>query len=133
MSVLAQALLTLVRSHLVSLMLLSVRHNMNNLKGFLFAHFRDEGLGGLEGGHVVLRDHDGRVLGDVAGGLLGAFLNREAAKATEIDVLAAGQGVLDTFHEVFHYALHFDALHAGAFRDFIYDFSFSHDIFLFYF
>lgn len=35
MSVLAQAFLTLVRSHFMSLMLLSVRHNMYNLKDYL--------------------------------------------------------------------------------------------------
>ena len=133
MSVLAQAFLTLVRSHLMSLMLLSVRHNMNNLKGFLFAHFRDERLGGLESRHVVSGDHDGGILGNVASRLLCTCLYREAAEAAKIDILSVGQGVLDAFHEVLNNALHFDFLNASALSDLIYDFSFSHDIFLFYF
>ena len=51
MSVLAQAFLTLVRSHFMSLMLLSVRHNILILKVFL-ADLGDESLGGLESGHL---------------------------------------------------------------------------------
>ena len=43
MSVLTQAFLTLVRSHLMSLMLLSVRHNNIVLKGFLLADLVGEG------------------------------------------------------------------------------------------
>ena len=130
MSVLTQAFLTLVRSHLMSLMLLSVRHNYKVLKGFLFAYLRDESLRGLEGGNIVGRDHDGRVLGDVASGLLGTGLHREAAEATEIDILPIGKRILHTFHETFNNTLHFDSFNACAFRDFIYDFSLCHGMFL---
>ena len=128
MSVLAQAFLTLVRSHFMSLMLLSVRHNYIVLKGFLFAHFRDECLGGLEGGTIVGRDHDGRVLGNVPSGLLGARLDGKATKTTEIYILTACQRVFYALHEAFYDTLHFDSFNAGAFRDFIDDFCFCHNI-----
>ena len=128
MSVLTQAFLTLVRSHLMSLVLLSVRHNTIVLNGFLLAHLGNERLGRFESGNVVVRDHDGRVLGNIACGLLGAGLHGKATKTTEIDVLALGEGILNAFHEAFYNALHFKALDASAFSDFIYDFSFSHFI-----
>ena len=128
MSVLAQAFLTLVRGHLVPLMLLSVRHNIYNLKGLrFFAHLGDEGLGRLEGGNIVGGDHDGRVLGDVPGRFLRAGLHREAAEATEIDVFTIGQRVFHAFHEAFHNALHLNSFNASAFGDFVYNFSFSHN------
>ena len=127
MSVLTQAFLTLVRSHLMSLMLLSVRHNNIVLKVFLFAYLRDESLRGLKGGNFVGRNHDGRVLGNVAGGLLRTGLHRKAAKATEVDIFAIGKGTLHAFHETFNNTLHFDSFNACAFRDFIYDFSLSHN------
>ena len=93
MSVLAQAFLTLVRSHLVSLVLLSVRHSYEFLKGFLvlLAHFHHEGLGRLECGNVVGGNHDRRVLGNIAGRFLRAGLDREAAEAAEIDILTIRQ------------------------------------------
>ena len=91
MSVLTQAFLTLVRSHLMSLMLLSVRHNYIVLKGFLFAHLCNESLCGLKGGNIVSRDHDGRVLGDIPRGLLGTRLHGKASKTTEVHIFTAGQ------------------------------------------
>lgn len=130
MSVLTQAFLTLVRSHLMSLMLLSVGHNYIVLKGFLFAHLCDESLGRLERGNIVRRNHDGRVLGDITGSLLGARLDRKTTEATEIDILATCQGILHALHETFNNTLHFDSFNAGAFRDFIYDFSLCHGMFL---
>jgi len=126
MSILTQAFLTLVRSHLMSLMLLSVRHNNIVLKGFLLADLGDERLGGFERGNVVSRDDDGRIFRDVASGLLGTGLHREATEATKIDVFTVGQGILDAFHEAFNDALHFKALYASAFSDFINDFSLCH-------
>ena len=126
MSVLTQAFLTLVRSHLMSLMLLSVGHNNIVLKGFLLADLGDERLGRLECRNIVSRDDDGRVLRDVAGGLLCTGLHREATEATKIDVFSIGQGILDAFHEAFNDALHFKALYASAFSDFINDFSLCH-------
>ena len=127
MSVLAQAFLTLVRGHLVPLMLLSVRHNIYNLKGFLVAHLGNERLGRLESRNVVGGDDDGGVLGDVAGGLLRTGLHGKATKSTEIDILTIRQGVLHAIHEAFHDALHFDSLDASALSDFVYNFSFSHN------
>ena len=63
------------------------------LKGFfvLLAHFRDKGLGRLECRDVVGRNHDRRILGDVAGGLLRTGLHREAAEAAEINILTFRQ------------------------------------------
>ena len=131
MSVLAQALLALVRSHLVSLMLLSVRHNYYFLKVFLFANLGNESLGWLESGDVVSGDDDGGVLRDVACGLLRAGLDGKATESTEINVLAVGQGVLYTLHEAFHYTLYLYSFDAGTFGNFIDDFSFGHDIYFF--
>ena len=128
MSVLTQAFLTLVRSHLMSLVLLSVRHNTIVLNGFLLAHLGNERLGRFESGNVVGRDHDGRILGNVACRLLGAGLYGKATKTTEIDILTFSKGILDAFHEAFYNALHFKALDASAFSDFINDFSLSHFI-----
>ena len=127
MSVFAQAFLTLVRSHLVSLMLLSVGHNINILEVFLFADLGDESLGRLECRDVVGGDHDGRVLGNVARGLLGAGLDGKAAEATEINVLTGGQGVLHALHETFNDILHFDSFDASTLGNFIYDFSLCHN------
>ena len=127
MSVLAQAFLTLVRSHLVSLMLLSVRHNYVILKVFEFANLGHESLGGLESRDVVGGDHDGGVLGDVTRGLLRTGLDGKATEATEIHILALGEGILHAFHEAFNNILHFDSFDASAFCDFVYDFSLCHN------
>ena len=126
MSVLTQAFLTLVRSHLVSLVLLSVRHSYKVLE-LVIANLGDEGLCRLESRNLVLRDHDGRVLGDIACSLLCTGLDGKAAEATEIYVLTIGQGVLYAFHEVLYYALHFDPFDTSAFSDFIYNFSLCHN------
>ena len=126
MSILAQAFLTLVRSHFVSLMLLSVRHNCMVLDCFL-THLCNEGLGRLERGNVVSRNHDGRVLGNVAGGLLRAGLHSKAAEATEIHVLALCHRVLHAIHKTFYNALHLDSLNSGALGDLINDFCLSHN------
>ncbi len=67
---------------------------------FLSLDVLHEALRGLEGGDVVLGDDDGGVLGYVAGCLLGAGLDDEAAEAAEEHGLAVGQGVLNDFHEL---------------------------------
>ena len=56
MPILTQSLLTLVRSHLMSLVLFSVRHLCMLFK------FVDKHFSGLECRDVMLRDDDSRVL-----------------------------------------------------------------------
>lgn len=69
---------------------------------------------------------DGRVLGDVAGYLLGAFLHDETAEAAEIHVVLLGQRRLDALHESLDDSLHLHLLNAGAFSDFAYDICLCH-------
>ena len=126
MSVLAQAFFTLVRSHLMSLMLLSVRHNYIVLKGFLLAYLCNERLCGFECGDVVCRNDNRRVLGDIASRFLSTGLHSETTEATQIDILTVGQGILDALHKALNDTLHFNTLYASALGNFIYDFSFSH-------
>ena len=101
-AVLAQALLTLVRGHLVALFLFSVWHDKmfkmiivdcSFRRGLLaFAHFLDETLAGLEGRQVVCFDDERGVLGNVACCLACAVLDDEASESTQVYVfLVHGQ------------------------------------------
>ena len=60
MTILAQSLLALVGSHLVALLLLSVWHNVINIKCELF-HFLNKTLGRLESGNIVRVNNQGSV------------------------------------------------------------------------
>ena len=65
MTILAQSLLTLVSGHLVTLFLLSVRHNSKCVKYFgclLLLHLLNKALGRLECGIVVSVDNECRIL-----------------------------------------------------------------------
>ncbi len=86
-SVLAQALFTLVRRHLMSFSLFSAWHNKRMLILFLLFHGVDENLGRLESRDVMSGDGHGRLLGDVAGGLLSPMLDDEAAETTKVNGL----------------------------------------------
>ena len=132
MTVLAKTFFTLVGSHLVTLMLLSVRHNLKILEvlGFILLHLRCEALCGLESGDVVFGNGDRRVLRDVAGNLLGALLHDEAAETTEIHVIFLGERRLDALHESLDDSLHLHFLDAGAFCDFAYDICLCHSIYV---
>ena len=102
-SVLAQALFTLVRRHFMSFSFLTARHNTVVclfVNGLFFLHGVDEDLGGLESRDVVRGDGHRLLLGDVAGGLLGAVLDDEAAEATEVNRLAGDDGILHHFGEL---------------------------------
>ena len=128
MPVLAKTFFTLVGSHLVTLMLLSVRHNLKILEvlGFILLHLRCEALCGLESRNVVFGNGDRRILRDVAGNLLGALLHDEAAETTEIHVILLGERRLDALHESLDDSLHLHLLNAGAFSDFAYDICLCH-------
>ena len=91
MTILAQSLLTLVSSHLVALLLLSVWHNLECLilNDFLLFHFLNETLRGLECREVVSIDNQSRVLGNVACGLGSTVLHCECSKATQVHVKAS--------------------------------------------
>ena len=125
MPVLAQTFFTLVRRHLVTLMLLSVGHIIMNLK--LFVHYLlDEAVSGLESGDVVSGDHDSGLLGDVTGGLLSAMLDDEAAETTKIHILIFGYRFDDCLHESFNNCLHLSLLKAGVLGDLVYDVCLCH-------
>ena len=91
MTILAQSLLTLVSSHLVALLLLSVRHNSKwcfiCLMCLLLLHLVNKALRRLESREVMSLNDQRRVLRDVTASLLRTVLHDEAAKAAEIDVL----------------------------------------------
>ena len=129
MAVLAKTFFPLVGSHLVTLMLLSVWHSPLVFRGSFYRelfHLRCEALGGLESGDVVLGDGDGRVLRDVAGDLLGAFLHDEAAESAEIHVVLLCERCLDTVHESLDDSLYLHLLNTGALSDFAYDICLCH-------
>ena len=128
MSVLAQAFFTLVRRHFVAFVFLSVRHCeycLNDLFHFLF-HILHKSLGGLESGNVVGRDDNGGVLADVTASLLGTFLHDEAAKTTQVDVLALGKALFDDSHKLLNGGLDGDFLDTGFLSYFSYDFCLCH-------
>lgn len=56
----------------------------------LYALFNlaDEGFRRLEGWYIVLWDHDGRVLGYDASGLLCALLHYEAPETSQVNVIS---------------------------------------------
>ena len=118
-----QAFFTLVRRHLVSFMLLSVRHIINEL----FLHFRAESLGGLECGDIVCRDGDSCLLGDIACGFLGAVLDDKAAETTEIHGFSLDYGILYRLHGGLDNCLNCCSFNAGCLCNFAYDFCFCHN------
>lgn len=130
MTILAQTLLALVGSHLVTLMLLSVWHSLKYLEVLdstkLF-NLGSETLGRLESGNVVRGNGDGGVLGDITGHLLGALLHDETAEAAKIDVVLMGQRRLDALHESLDDSLHLHLFGTGIPGDFAHDVCFCHN------
>lgn len=133
MTVLAQTFLPLVRSHLMTLMLLSVRHSckFNGLTLSLdpvrpYFTFAAKALGGLERGDVVCRNRNRGILRNIAGYLRGALLDDEAAEAAEIYVVLLLQRSLDALHESLDNGLYLYLLGTGAFGDLVYDICFCH-------
>jgi len=132
MTVLAKTLFTLVGSHLVPLMLLSVWHNPKILEVLdLLFHLLCEALGGLESRNIVFGNGNRRILRDVAGNLLGALLHDEAAEATKIDIVILSERRLDALHESLNDSLHLHFLNSRAFRDFAYDICLCHNYMVF--
>ena len=123
MSVLAQALFTLVRGHFMSLSFLSARHK---LKYDLFYRIY-ESLGWLESGDVVCGDGKGGLLGDVPCGFLGPVLDDEAAESAKVYRVALAYRILYALHKSLYNCLNGCFLNAGSLCYFIYYFSFSHD------
>ena len=84
-SVLTQALLALVRSHLMPFMLLSVWHNTLVLKLLIYLfYFVYKYLSWLESWDVVSRNSHCSILGDVSCCLLCSMLDDEATESTEV-------------------------------------------------
>lgn len=84
MSVLAQTLLAFVRRHFMPFSFLTARHNLGL---YVFLNAGQESFGRFERGNVVGRDFDRGVLRNVAARFLGARLDDEAAKASQINIL----------------------------------------------
>lgn len=127
MSVLAQTLLTLVRSHLVTLVLLTVWHIYLIFKR-LFLYRCDENLGRLESRDVVCRNGHSGVPGDVPCSLLGPVLDDEAAESAEIYRLSLCERVLDAVHAGLEHGLDSRLLNACCFCNLVYYVCFSHNI-----
>ena len=68
----------------------------------LLRNFGLEGGSGFEEGDVVGGNNDGGILRDVASGFFSAELEGECAEATEINVFAVGERVLNDFHKLFY-------------------------------
>lgn len=96
---------------------------MGRLEIFQIFH---EHFGGLEGGDFVFGDDNSGVQGDVAGSLLGAGFDDEAAEAAEIDWLAVSERVFNNFHELFDSLKNIGAFDTGSLRNLVYDFCFGH-------
>ena len=93
-SILAKTLLTLVRRHFVSLMLLSVWHNKLGLKNYidkLLLYFVYEYLSRLESWDVVSWNCHSSVLSNVSSSLLSSVLDDEATESTEIYWVTLGE------------------------------------------
>ena len=71
-------------------------------------------------------DNDRGLLGDVAGGFLGALFDDEAAEASQLHVLIGGEGFLYGVHEGFNDSLDSVFVNTSFVGDFVYDFCFSH-------
>ena len=129
-SILSQAFFALVRRHFMSLVFLSVWHNIGILRVFLFNSVH-KGFSRLEGRDLVSRDGDSNVLADVTASLLSSYLDDEATEASQIHILALGHGVLNHFHEILNDILDSTFLNAGLACDFSNDFCFCHFLYLF--
>ena len=124
MTVLSQTFFALVRGHLVAFSFLSAGHCSEKLEVNILVmifrasaglfHLFHEHFGRLESGDFVLGDDDGGVLGDVAGGLLRAGLDNEAAKTAQVNVVAMCERVLDGLHEFLDGLKYYGFLNAGA-------------------
>ena len=132
MSILAQTFFALVGRHLVSLVFLSVRHFKTTILLFytLF-NVVDESLGGLERRNIVCGDDDGGVLGDVTTSLLSTLFDNEATKATEVDVLAFGERLLNNIHKLFNGSLDGDLFDTGFLCNLCNNFCLCHIVYFF--
>ena len=139
MAVLAQALLALVRSHLVALLLFSVWHNERILMvNYLFVdlllvlyHLGDEALAGFEGRQVVGLNNQRCVLRDVACCFLGTVLDDEASESAQVDVfLVDSQAGADFVHQGLDGSGHFRLSDACPLCDRVDNFCLSHNVFL---
>ena len=127
MTILAKTLLTLVRSHLMTLVLLSVWHNCIILNGlYKLLNLTCEALSGLESRNIVLGDSDCSVLRDVTSNLSSALLDDEATKTTEIYILTLDHSALNALHECLNDSLYLDLLNASRLRNLVYDIGLCH-------
>ena len=96
-----------------------------NLGSTLCYSFLENG-GGLEGRDIVGRNDDCGVLGDVACSLFSPLLDDEGAEATEINVFAMSEAVLDYSHELLYDFYCGRFVDAGLLGNFVCDFCFCH-------
>lgn len=91
---------------------LKAGENQKRVSRFLF-NVLHENLSGLEGGNLMLGNNDSGVLRDVAGCLLAAGLDDEAAESAEIDVLSVSERIFYDFHELLNGAEDLSAVNTG--------------------
>ena len=96
------------------------------VNGLFLLHGVHENLRGLESRDVVRGDGHRLLLGDIAGRLLSAVLDDEAAEATEVHRLAGDNGILDHLGELLDNTLNLNFLNAGRFRNLIDNFCLCH-------
>ena len=110
-SILAQALFTLVRRHLMSFSFLTARHGDINLSNYFSLTALTNTFAGLKAGMSC----SGIVIVVFLVMLRAAFwaLYDEAAEATEIDWFLHFDGLLDGLHELLNYLLYSDFLNTG--------------------
>lgn len=92
---------------------------------FSFDGLNEHGSG-LERRNLVLGNDDGGVLGDVACSFGCASLHNKTSKATEKDILSAGERILYNSHELLNHGEHGSLLDAGRTGNLVHYISFCH-------
>lgn len=125
MTVQTQTFLAFVRRHFMPFSFLSARHDLSL---YVFLNAGQESFGRFESGNVVGGDFDRGVLRNIAARLLGAGLDDEAAKASQINILPGNHVVLNDIHERFHGGQYDRFFQTRLSGDFGYYFCFCHFI-----
>ena len=91
------------------------------LNGLFLFNSVNEALGRLEGRNVVGGNGHSGFAGDVAGSLLSAMLDDEAAEATHVNGVASDKGTLNHIGEFFDNGQYLCLFKTGSLSYFVYD------------
>ena len=91
--------------------------------------FIDKNLGRFEAGNKVLLDHKGGISGNIPCDFALALFIDEAAKATDIDIVAVRHGILHYTEKSFYRCGNVSFVHPGLLRDFVDYICFSHFVY----